>query len=78
MASEVKSSLPGGRQEPSFEPGVAHALFEFRSGADIASAPYTVTADGQRFLLNTLVDESGGAPLTVVVNWTKGIQSLGH
>jgi Tol biopolymer transport system component len=64
MAAEVKSGA-------SFEAGVPSALFEFRSGnATVTVAPYTVTADGQRFLLNTVVDESGGAPLTVVINWT--------
>jgi hypothetical protein len=53
-----------------FETGVPHALFEFRSGNAVpTTAPYTVTADGKRFLVNTIVDESGGAPLTVVVNW---------
>jgi hypothetical protein len=44
--------------------------FEFRSGGVVPNRPYAVTADGQRFLLNTIVDESGGAPLTVVLNWT--------
>jgi Tol biopolymer transport system component len=66
MAVEVKSGT-------SFEVGAPRALFEFRSGSAIpTNGPYTVTADGQRFLLNTLVDESGGTPLTVVVNWTAG------
>jgi Tol biopolymer transport system component len=68
MAVEVKSGPPGGRQEVSFEAGPPHALLEFRSGSVFPFPRYTVTADGQRFLLNTLVDESGGAPLTVVVN----------
>jgi Tol biopolymer transport system component len=64
MAVEVKNGA-------SFEAGMPSALFEFRSGnGAVTTAPYTVTADGQRFLLNALVDESGAAPLTVVVNWT--------
>jgi eukaryotic-like serine/threonine-protein kinase len=79
MAVEVKSVLPAGGhgsgEGATFESGVPHALFEFRSGnAVYFHAPYTVTADGQRFLLNTLVDESGGAPLTVVINWTEGLK----
>ena len=54
-----------------FENGAPHKLFEFRSGNGLLTvAPYAVSADGQRFLLNMLVDESGGAPLTVVLNWT--------
>jgi Tol biopolymer transport system component len=70
MAVDVKGPLPDGRVGASFEAGSPHVLFEFRSGSFFPYAPYTVTADGQRFLLNTLVDESGGAPLTVVVNRT--------
>jgi len=54
--------------------GPPRALFEFRSGTIIPAPPYTATADGQRFLLNTIVDESGGAPLTVVVNWEAGFK----
>jgi len=72
IAVEVKGGA-------SFEAGQPRALFELRSGNGVVTEPpYAVTADGKRFLLNTLVDESGGAPLTVVVNWTKGIGSLGH
>ena len=68
MAVEVKSGT-------SFEVGAPRALFEFRSGSTIpTNGPYTVTADGQRFLLNTLVDESGGAPLTVIINWQEGLK----
>jgi eukaryotic-like serine/threonine-protein kinase len=79
MAVEVKSGLPagghGGGEGASFEASVPRALFEFRSGSGPPTfAPYTVTADGQRFLLNTIVDESGGAPLTVRVNWQAGLK----
>jgi hypothetical protein len=28
-----------------------------------------VTPDGQRFLVNTLVEDAAPAPVTVVVNW---------
>jgi hypothetical protein len=58
-----------------FEASAPVALFEFRSGTGLTFAtPYTVTGDGQRFLLNTLVDESGGAPLVVVLNWTAEVK----
>jgi hypothetical protein len=30
---------------------------------------YDVSPDGQRFLVNTLVEEAASAPLTLVVNW---------
>jgi Tol biopolymer transport system component len=67
IAVEVKGGA-------SFEAGQPRALFELHSGNGVVTEPpYAVTADGQRFLLNTLVDESGGAPLTVVVNWQAGL-----
>ena len=50
--------------------GAAVPLFEFRDGTVGAiTAPYAVTADGQRFLINTVVETEPNAPLTVVVNW---------
>ncbi len=59
----------------SFEPGAAVALFEFRSGSiSTITAPYTVTGDGQRFLVNAIVDAEPRAPLTVVVNWAAGVK----
>ena len=65
-------AVPVGSGE-SFEMGAAVALFEFRSGSNSATnAPYTVTGDGQRFLVNAIVDAEPRAPLTVVVNWTAG------
>jgi hypothetical protein len=40
----------------------------------ITVGPFDVSADGKRFLLNMLVDESGGAPLTIVLNWTADLK----
>jgi hypothetical protein len=31
--------------------------------------PYTVSADGQRFLVNTPLEEDNSSPVTVVLNW---------
>jgi Tol biopolymer transport system component len=68
MSVEVKTGA-------SFEASAPRALFEFRSGNGlVVVAPYAVSADGQRFLLNTLVDESGGAPFTVILNWTAEVK----
>jgi hypothetical protein len=33
-----------------------------------------VSADGQRFLINTAVDQPMSAPITLVVNWTAGLK----
>jgi hypothetical protein len=49
-----------------FEVGAVRPLFDTR-----ASGPgflYDVSADGQRFLVNTIV-ESTSTPITLVVNW---------
>jgi len=57
------------------EVGAAVPLFEFRCGiVGVNSAPYVVTADGQRFLINALVETEPNAPLTVWVNWTAGVK----
>ncbi len=68
MAAPVRSS-------ESFEAGAAVLLFEFRPGpVGFSCAPYAVTADGQRFLINAVVETEPNAPLTVVVNWTAGVK----
>lgn len=55
----------------SFEVGVVKPLFETR-----VTGPryeYAVTADGQRFLINTESEQAGSTPITVVTNWTAGL-----
>jgi len=55
----------------SFTTGTPVALFDFRAGSSgSATVPYAVTADGQRFLLNAVVENETAAALTVVSNWT--------
>jgi hypothetical protein len=39
-----------------------------------AGYPYDVSADGQRFLVNTIVEATALPPITLVVNWTAAIQ----
>ncbi len=76
MAVPVKRALPGSK--PVFEPGNPEALFD----THIARPPgdryfeYDVTADGKRFLINT-VGSAGAAsasPLTVVTNWLAAVK----
>ncbi|PYT06299.1 MAG: hypothetical protein DMF60_09660, partial [Acidobacteria bacterium] len=56
MAVEVNGGANSG---VGFEAAAPQALFEFRSGAGLTYvAPYTVTKDGQRFLLNTATGTS--------------------
>ena len=57
---------------PHFEAGMPKALFEVR---DVVSRyRYDATADGQRFLVITPVEEATTAPITVVLNWTAGLK----
>jgi Tol biopolymer transport system component len=68
MAVDVKTG-------PKFEAGAPKALFDARLGIaanGIAFFRYDVTADGKRFLINTLeasAESSASAPITVVLNW---------
>jgi hypothetical protein len=75
--------VPGGGEAKPFpvvcteayETAGALSPFEFRAGTFLAIfAPYAVTADGQRFLINAVVDTEPNAPLTVMVNWTAGLK----
>ena len=61
------------------EAGAAVPLFAARllGGPAVAlglKQQYDVTRDGQRFLLNALIEESAPSPITVVVNWTSALK----
>jgi len=58
----------------SFEVGAVKALFETRAAYPNYQYPYDVSADGQRFLINTLPAQVASRPITVVVNWTAGLK----
>src|SRR5262249_49778174 len=67
MAAPVRSGEGLGIDAP-------FLLFEFRAATlENKDAPYAVTADGQRFLINAVVESEPNAPLTVWVNWTVGV-----
>jgi hypothetical protein len=68
MAAPVRSG-------ESLEVGAPFSLFDFRPGIlQDSIAPYDVTADGQRFLINAVVETEPNAPLTVVINWAAGVK----
>ncbi|MDX6383453.1 MAG: eukaryotic-like serine/threonine-protein kinase [Blastocatellia bacterium] len=60
----------------SFSTGATKILFETRisKGEDRAGDQYSVTSDGQRFLVNTVAQQGGNAPITVVLNWTADLK----
>ena len=52
----------------SFEVGAVKPLFQTR----VVGSPryeYDVSTDAQRFLINTVPEETVSAPITVVLNW---------
>jgi len=67
MAAAVNGHLSA------FEVGAVRPLFGTRAITNQSYPydpyPYDVSADGQRFLVNTLAVETASAPITLVVNW---------
>jgi len=68
---------------PAFAPGVPKALFATTIlGGPANVTRYDVTADGQKFLINSVPQETTPAgrptPLTVVLNWTAGLKPQGN
>src|SRR5262249_42228748 len=53
------------------EIGAVRPLFETHPARQ---GRVNVTADGQRFLVNTLVEEKRPSPITLVVNWTADLK----
>jgi WD40-like Beta Propeller Repeat len=56
------------------EIGAPRALFRARVpfAGSLFRTNYDVTADGRRFLVNTVVEGAGATPITVAVNWSVG------
>jgi serine/threonine protein kinase/Tol biopolymer transport system component len=69
MAAPVKLSLDG----QSLETGTPVVLFPVRiAGGPLPGAPrqqYSVSSDGQRFLVNLATDEGVASPITLIYNW---------
>jgi serine/threonine protein kinase len=58
---------------PSFEVGAVKPLFETHA-VTLFRYSYDVSADGQRFLINTVREQTASAPITVVLNWIAGLK----
>jgi eukaryotic-like serine/threonine-protein kinase len=70
MAADVKSGA-------GFEAGSPIALFQTHPRQPISAMDffsYDVTSDGQKFLVNTRVDTSNSAPLSVILNWASEME----
>ncbi len=67
MAAEVNG------KGSSFEIGAVKPLLGTRLTLG-ARYQYDVSADGQRFLINSAPEQAASAPITVVLNWTAGLK----
>jgi serine/threonine protein kinase len=70
MAAEVKTNA-------GFEAGSQTALFLTHPRQPVSAMDfytYDVTADGQKFLVNTKIDTSNAAPLSVILNWSSEME----
>jgi hypothetical protein len=56
----------------SLEVGAVKPLFQMHSTGVRYS--YDVSADGQRFLVNTVPEQASSSPITMVLNWTGGLK----
>lgn len=68
LAADRKLMAVAVNGEGTFKAGVPKALFQTRE--IIGRYVYAVTPDGQRFLVNTPLEEASTSPITVVLNWT--------
>jgi hypothetical protein len=67
MAVEVKAGS-------GFQAGRPRLLFQTSAFTGTPTGRYAVTADGQRFLINSEMEEAVGEPATVILNWTAALK----
>jgi hypothetical protein len=63
MAAEVKG------QGAALEVGAVRVLFDVRPGNPTSGYQYDVTSDGQRFLVNTSVEQKVSSSINLIINW---------
>jgi Tol biopolymer transport system component len=75
IAADRKLMVVDIKRGATFEASVPKTLFGTRvlSLTDFRNQ-YAVTADGQRFLINSTTDETGTIPISVEVNWTADLK----
>jgi serine/threonine protein kinase/Tol biopolymer transport system component len=67
----MAAAVDGRGQE--FDVGSLRSLFAIRPNTT-GRYPYDVSADGQRFLVNAVVEAAAQAPITLVVNWAAALR----
>jgi eukaryotic-like serine/threonine-protein kinase len=78
MAPDQKLMAVAIKTSPAFEADSPNPLFQVHvdmsQGIDGIRNHYDVTGDGQRFLVNTVVEEPPSAVITVILNWTAALK----
>lgn len=73
IAGDRKLMVVDVKPGPTFEVSLPKPLFDTRVLTFTEFRNYVVSADGQRFLINSIVEERGTIPISVVKNWTAGL-----
>src|SRR5262249_54321873 len=58
---------------PAFEPGKPQMLFQARIGGPFGVRHYTVSPDGQRFLVITQFQQQSAPPIDVIIDWLHSV-----
>ncbi len=77
LSAEGKMTAVTVKTGSGFEAGPPVALFQTHARQPISYQDvffYDVTGDGQRFLINTRVDEPNAAPLSIILNWASEME----
>jgi len=77
LSGEGKMMAVPVKTDSNFEAGAPVALFQTHTRQQISFMDvfsYDVTGDGQRFLINTKVDDPGAAPLSIILNWASEME----
>ena len=78
VAPDQKLMTVSIKTSPAFEASSPMELFQLRldmsQGLDGIRNHYDVAANGERFLVNSLVEETPSAPITVMLNWTAALK----
>ncbi len=70
VATDQKLMRVDIKMTPEVEIGEPQSLFLTRTKLLAGrSHQYDVSADGQRFLINTLIEEKDTTPITLILNW---------
>jgi eukaryotic-like serine/threonine-protein kinase len=77
LSAEGKMMAVSVKTSPNFESGTPQELFQTHLRQSISAndlVSYDLSPDGQRFLINTKVNEPNATPLAVVLNWASEME----